>query len=88
MYLQPTADAILAVGSCLHVGPPAHVDGAAINCRSYILPEDLEHFLPPAKAQQAFDLLDIDQDGRVTLHNIRDAVVQMYQVGPCVSSDT
>ena len=56
-------------------------------CRSYILPEDLEHFLPPAKAQQAFDLLDIDQDGRVTLHNIRDAVVQMYQVGPCMSPD-
>ena len=43
------------------------------------MPEDLEHFLPPAKAQQAFDLLDIDQDGKVTLHNIRDAVGQMYQ---------
>ena len=49
-------------------------------CRTYILPEDLEHFLEPEKAQQAFDILDVDGDGQVTLHNIRDAVVTIYQV--------
>lgn len=49
-------------------------------CRTYILPEDLEHFLEPDKAQQAFDILDVDGDGQVTLHNIRDAVVSIYQV--------
>ena len=48
--------------------------------RTYILPEDLEHFLEPEKAQQAFDILDVDGDGQVTLHNIRDAVVTIYQV--------
>ena len=42
--------------------------------------EDLEHFLEPEKAQQAFDILDVDGDGQVTLHNIRDAVVTIYQV--------
>lgn len=49
-------------------------------CRTFILPEDLEHFLEPEKAQQAFDILDVDGDGQVTLHNIRDAVVTIYQV--------
>ena len=49
-------------------------------CRTYILAEDLEHFLEPEKAQQAFDILDVDGDSQVTLHNIRDAVVSIYQV--------
>lgn len=44
------------------------------------MPEDLEHFLEPEKAQQAFEVLDGDGDGQVTLHNIRDAVVNIYQV--------
>ncbi len=51
-------------------------------CRTYILAEDLEHFLEAEKAQQAFDILDVDGDGQVTLHNIRDAVVSIYQVCP------
>lgn len=53
---------------------------AVLVCRTYILAEDLEHFLEPEKAQQAFDILDVDGDGQVTLHNIRDAVVSIYQV--------
>lgn len=53
-------------------------------CRTYILAEDLEHFLEPEKAQQAFDILDVDGDGQVTLHNIRDAVVSIYQVTLCI----
>ena len=53
---------------------------AFVSCRTYILPEDLEHFLEPEKAQQAFDILDVDGDGQVTLHNIRDAVGIFYLV--------
>ena len=45
-----------------------------------ILAEDLEHFLEAEKAQQAFDILDEDRDGQVTLHNIRDAFISIYQV--------
>lgn len=47
--------------------------------RNYILQEDLEYFLPPHKAAKAFELLDKDQDGRVSLHDIRDAILQMYK---------
>ena len=57
-----------------------HLHDRLLFCRAYILPEDLEHFLEPEKAQQAFDILDVDGDGQVTLHNIRDAVVTIYQV--------
>lgn len=46
--------------------------------RNYVLPEDLEYFLPAHKAAKAFDLLDVDSDGRVTLHDIRDAVLNVY----------
>lgn len=54
----------------------------ACGCRNYVLPEDLEYFLPAHKAAKAFDLLDVDSDGRVTLHDIRDAVLNVYSVGP------
>lgn len=47
--------------------------------RPYILPEDLEHFLSEKKAKQAFDMLDINSDGRVGLHDIRDAVIKIYR---------
>lgn len=49
-------------------------------CRNYILQEDIEYFLPPKKAAKAFELLDKDQDGRVSLHDIRDAILQIYKV--------
>ena len=29
---------------------------------------------------QAFDMLDVDSDGQVTLHDIRDAVLTIYRV--------
>lgn len=49
-------------------------------CRNYVLPEDLDYFLPAEKAAKAFELLDVDSDGRVTLHDIRDAVLNVYKV--------
>lgn len=47
--------------------------------RNYIIKEDLEHFLSAKKAARAFEMLDVDHDGKVTLHNTRDAVIQVYQ---------
>ena len=44
--------------------------------------EDLDYFLQPHKAAKAFEILDRDQDGRVSLHDIRDAILQIYKV-PC-----
>ena len=48
--------------------------------RNYILVDDLEYFLPRAKAVKAFEMLDVDCDGQVSLHDIRDAVLQIYRV--------
>ena len=50
--------------------------------RNHILVEDLEHFLPRHKAVKAFEMLDVDCDGQVSLHDIRDAVLQIYRVCP------
>ena len=49
-------------------------------CRNYILQEDIEYFMPPHKAAKAFEILDHDQDGRVSLHDIRDAILLIYKV--------
>lgn len=51
--------------------PPLH--------SNHILPTDLEHFLPPEQIKEAFSMLDIDGDGKVTLYNIRDAVIAVYR---------
>ena len=48
--------------------------------RNYILPQDLVSFLPADKIDHAFETLDMDGDGRVSLQDIRDAVVQIYKV--------
>ena len=53
------------------VGPPA--------CRNYIVVEDLEAFLPHAQAEEAFNMLDDNGDGRLRLHDIRDAVIKIYK---------
>jgi hypothetical protein len=39
-------------------------------CRSYIIKEDLEHFLSAKKAAKAFDMLDVDHDGKVPVHSV------------------
>ena len=49
--------------------------------RTYILPEDLEHFyMTPKEAQEAFEMLDISGDGQITLAEIRDSIVSIYRV--------
>ena len=40
--------------------------------------EDLEQLLPKEKAAQALKVLDVDGDGKVSLHDMRDAVIQIY----------
>lgn len=41
--------------------------------------EDLEAFLSPEKAQEAFDMLDNNGDGKLVLADIRDAVIKIYK---------
>jgi hypothetical protein len=41
--------------------------------------EDLEWFLPVDKAAAAMKVLDVDGDGKVSLSDIRDAVVGIYR---------
>jgi len=36
-----------------------------LQSRNYIIKEDLEHFLPAKKAAKAFEMLDVDSDGKV-----------------------
>lgn len=48
-------------------------------CRNFILQEDIEHFLPPDAAKLCFESLDIDGDGKVSLHDMREAVLKIYQ---------
>ncbi|KAK9863795.1 hypothetical protein WJX84_010731 [Apatococcus fuscideae] len=48
--------------------------------RTYILPEDLEHFyMTPKEAREAFEMLDISGDGQITLAEIRDSIVSIYR---------
>ncbi|KAK9845183.1 hypothetical protein WJX84_001954 [Apatococcus fuscideae] len=47
--------------------------------RNFILQEDIEHFLPPDAAKLCFDSLDMDGDGKVSLHDMREAVLKIYQ---------
>jgi hypothetical protein len=37
---------------------------------------DLEAFLPPDKAAATLTTLDVDRDGQVSLHDMREAVLQ------------
>ncbi|KAK9823582.1 hypothetical protein WJX72_003976 [[Myrmecia] bisecta] len=47
--------------------------------RNYIVFEDLVYFLPAEKAAQALKVLDVDGDGKISLPDIRDAVIQIYK---------
>ena len=46
-------------------------------CRNYIVPMDLEFFMPPEKIPQALKVLDVDNDGKISLSDMRDAVIQV-----------
>ena len=41
--------------------------------------EDLEAFLSPDQAQEAFSMLDNNGDGKLVLADIRDAVIKIYK---------
>ena len=46
--------------------------------RDHITLQDLECFLPPEKAANALSVLDIDGDGKISMADMRDAVVSIY----------
>ena len=46
-------------------------------CRNFIVPMDLEFFMPPEKIAQALKVLDVDGDGKISLADMRDAVIQV-----------
>ena len=48
--------------------------------RNYLTQNDLERFLTPEEAAEAFTMLDVDQDGRVTLREMRSTIVSIYKV--------
>lgn len=45
--------------------------------RNFIVPMDLEFFMPPEKIPQALKALDVDGDGKISLADMRDAVIQV-----------
>ncbi|DBA70546.1 TPA: hypothetical protein ACH3X2_011943 [Trebouxia sp. C0005] len=47
--------------------------------RNFIVPMDLEFFMPPEKIPQALKALDVDGDGKISLADMRDAVIQIYK---------
>ena len=65
----------------LQQATPTHLPAASglPACRNYIVVEDLEAFLPHAQAEEAFNMLDDNGDGRLRLHDIRDAVIKIYK---------
>ncbi|KAA6420817.1 MAG: small conductance mechanosensitive ion channel family [Trebouxia sp. A1-2] len=47
--------------------------------RNHVLLEDVEYFLDKTKAKECFDMLDLDRDGKISLQDMRDAVVSVYE---------
>ncbi len=43
---------------------------------------DLEFFMPPEKIPQALKALDVDGDGKISLADMRDAVIQVCPLLP------
>ena len=52
-------------------------------CRQHVTLADLEAFLPPDKAAATLTTLDVDRDGQVSLHDMREAVLQVKV--PCLN---
>ena len=49
-------------------------------CRDHVIQEDLRWFLPKKKIRPAFEMLDTNHDGKVTLRDCRTAVTEVAQV--------
>jgi len=49
-----------------------------VTYRNFIVPMDLEFFMPPEKIPQALKALDVDGDGKISLADMRDAVIQVW----------
>ncbi|PRW44384.1 Mechanosensitive ion channel 10 [Chlorella sorokiniana] len=47
--------------------------------RHWIQQSDLEDFLPPKQAEEAFRYIDIDGNGRISAGEVRDSVLKIYQ---------
>lgn len=47
-------------------------------CRNFIVPMDLEFFMPAEKIPHALKVLDVDGDGKISLTDMRDAVIQVH----------
>lgn len=50
---------------------------SSLACRQHVTLADLEAFLPPDKAAATLTTLDVDRDGQVSLHDMREAVLQV-----------
>lgn len=50
-----------------------------IQCREFVVLEDLCCFLPNDKAKGALSVLDVDGDGKISLDDMRDAVISIYK---------
>lgn len=58
---------------------PVTIEECKVWCRNHIVMEDLEAFLTPEQAREAFDILDNNGDGKLVLADIRDAVIKIYK---------
>ena len=48
-------------------------------CREFVVLEDLCCFLLSDKAKAALFVLDVDGDGKISLDDMRDAVISIYK---------
>lgn len=53
--------------------------------RSHLLPVDFEDFMPEEQAAEAFSMLDPVGTGKITLDNLRDIVVVVFQCAHSLS---
>ncbi len=54
--------------------------------RNHIERDDLEAFLPPEQAAEAFRMLDQDGNGRLTLSEVRAAITNIFRRGPSLAA--
>ena len=48
-------------------------------CRTHVVVQDIEHFMNAKHAAEAFDMLDADEDGQVSLTDVRNAVTTIFK---------